>query len=164
MATAIDSLHSLIERARIRETLERYFRSIDRSDHEGIRNCFTKDVVAQYGGRPAMQGVDALMASLDERYFRLLRQGGLKAATHFMGSLYLDRLDLESARSETYALAFLVRSDKDNHDTVVTRSLRYLDELRLEDGQWRISKRVHTLDWSTESAATFAVGSAHRLH
>lgn len=144
-------------------TIARYFRAIDRADPAGVRSCFTVDVVARYGGRPPLVGIEALMASLDEHYFGLLRDGKLKAATHFMGQVYVDRAESEWAETETYALAFLVRGGQGSGETIVTRSLRYLDRLRIEEGEWRICKRIHTLDWSMENAATLAMAVDQRV-
>jgi hypothetical protein len=43
------------------------------------------------------------------------------------------------------------------------RSLRYLDRLRRTTEGWRISDRAHTLDWSCEVPATFAVAVSARM-
>jgi hypothetical protein len=39
------------------------------------------------------------------------------------------------------------------------RSLRYLDRLRRTQDGWRISDRIHTLDWSCQVPATFVTVS-----
>ncbi len=48
-------------------------------------------------------------------------------------------------------------------DQVAMRSLRYLDRLRRVEGGWRISERLHTLDWSCQLPATCAVTMAQRI-
>ena len=86
----------------------------------------------------------------------------MKVTTHFMGNMNFSLLDGDVAQTETNVFAFLVEPG-DPADRVTMRSLRYLDRLRrLEEG-WRISERIHTLDWSCMVPADFAVTMAQRL-
>jgi hypothetical protein len=48
-------------------------------------------------------------------------------------------------------------------DRVSMRSLRYLDRMRREQGGWRISDRIHTLDWSCQVPVNFAITLAQRV-
>ncbi|MBI3918762.1 MAG: nuclear transport factor 2 family protein [Betaproteobacteria bacterium] len=43
------------------------------------------------------------------------------------------------------------------------RSLRYLDRMRRVKSGWRISDRIHTLDWSCQVPANFAITLAQRV-
>jgi hypothetical protein len=43
------------------------------------------------------------------------------------------------------------------------RSLRYLDRMRRQENGWRISDRIHTLDWSCQVPANFAITLAQRI-
>ena len=43
------------------------------------------------------------------------------------------------------------------------RSLRYIDRMRRQKDGWRISDRIHTLDWSCQIPANFAIMLAQRV-
>lgn len=150
----------LVDRAAIHDLLARYFQGIDRGEPDQVRSCFTEDVQAKYDGRPPVRGVDALMDSIAA--FRKQETGEWKVTTHFMGNLNIDLLEGDVAETETNAIAFLVLRGEPT-DQVAMRSLRYLDRLRRVEGGWRISERLHTLDWSCQVPTTFAVTMAERM-
>jgi hypothetical protein len=157
----------VLDRAAIQDLHGRYFRGLDRGEPDEVRRCFTDDVTAVYDGRSALRpgaqapvrGIDALMDSLVT--FKNQKTGIWKVTTHFMGNLSITLLEGDVAETETNAIAFLVLPGEPA-DQVAMRSLRYLDRLRrMEDG-WRISERLHTLDWSCQVPTTFAVTMAQR--
>lgn len=150
----------LLDRTAIHDLLARYFQGLDRCNPDQVRSCFTEDVQAHYDERPAVQGISALMDTF--RTFKRMEAGEMKITTHFMGNLNITLLEGDVAETETNAIAFLVRPDKPT-DRVAIRSLRYLDRLRRVEDGWRISERVHTLDWSCDVPATFAVTMAQRI-
>jgi len=157
----------LLDRAAIHDVLATYFRGLDRGDPGQVRSCFTEDVIAHYDGRSALRpggqaqikGVDALMDSL--MTFKKKKTGEWKVTTHLMGNLNFDLLEGDAAETETNAIAFLVLPGELT-DQVAMRSLRYLDRLRRMPDGWRISERLHTLDWSCQVPTTFAVTMAER--
>jgi len=149
----------LLDRAAIHDVLTRYFQGIDRGKPDQVRSCFTEDVQAYYDGRAPVRGIDALMDSF--MAFRKQASVEWKVTTHFMGNLNFNLLDGDVAETETYAIAFLVLTGKPT-DQVAMRSLRYLDRLRRTKDGWRISERVHTLDWSCQVPPTFAATMAQR--
>ena len=153
-------IQSLLDRAAIHEVLARYFQGIDRCKPDQVRSCFTEDVQAYYDGRPQVRGRDALMGSMIS--FGKLQAGEWKVATHFMGNLNINSLHGDVAETETNAIAFLVLAGAPA-DQVAMRSLRYLDRLRRTQDGWRICERMHTLDWSCQVPATFAVTMAQRM-
>ncbi|MDP2707867.1 MAG: nuclear transport factor 2 family protein [Burkholderiales bacterium] len=150
----------LLDRAAIHDVLARYFQGIDAGKPDQVRSCFTGDVQAAYDGRSFVQGVDALMDSF--LAFRKKAAGEWKVTTHFMGNLNFNLIEGDVAETETYAIAFLVLTGKPT-DQVAMRSLRYLDRLRRVEDGWRISERVHTLDWSCQVSPTFAASMAQRV-
>jgi hypothetical protein len=160
MATTSSEIQSLIDRAAIHDLLTRYFQGLDRGSPEQVRSCFTADVQCHYDKRTPTRGIDELMASLQN--FNKLRDETMKITTHFMGNLNIVRLEGDVAEAETNALALLVEPGNDG-DMVSVRSLRYLDRLRREKSGWRISERIHTLDWSCEVPANFAITLAQRV-
>jgi len=66
------------------------------------------------------------------------------------------------AEAETNAIAFLVEPGKGG-ELVAMRSLRYLDRMRRGKDGWRISDRIHTLDWSCQMPANYAITLAQRV-
>jgi hypothetical protein len=160
MAQQPSEVQYLIDRAAIQELLARYFQGLDRSDPAQVRGCFTDDVHCHYDKRTPTRGIEDLMASLQN--FNKLRAGTMKITTHFMGNFSLSRLEGDLAETETNAIAFLVEPEK-GADLVAMRSLRYLDRMRRQKDGWRISDRIHTLDWSCRVPADFAASLAQRV-
>ena len=153
-------LQDLIDRAAIQQLLARYFQGLDRSDPEQVRGCFTDDVRCHYDKRSPTRGIEELMGSLQN--FNKLRAGAMKITTHFMGNFSLTLLQGDVAETETNAIAFLVEPTN-GADMVAMRSLRYLDRMRRQGDGWRISDRIHTLDWSCQVPANFALALGQRI-
>jgi len=153
-------LQYLMDRAAIQDLLTRYFQGLDRGSPEQVRNCFTDDVEAHYAQRTRTRGIEELMASLQN--FNKLKNGSMKITTHFMGNFILTSLEGDVAETETNAIAFLVEP-RDGKDLVAMRSLRYIDRMRREKNGWRISDRIHTLDWSCQVPTHFAITLAQRV-
>lgn len=152
-------LQCLLDRAAIHDVHTRYFQGIDAANQDQVRSCFTDDVRAAYDGRADVDGIQALMDSFYA--FKNKASGEWIATSHFMGNLNFNSLEGDAAVTETYAIAFLVLAGKPT-DQVAMRSLRYLDRLRRTKDGWKISDRVHTLDWSCQVPPTFAATMAQR--
>ena len=162
-----EDVRRLVDRAAIQDLHARYFGGLDACDSAQVRSCFTEDVRARYDGRSplrpdgkATSGIEELMDLIVT--FLRLRSGEWKVTTHFMGKLVIELVGVDAARTEVQALAFIVLPRPDG-DKVAIRSLRYIDRLRRDDFGWRICERRHTLDWSSEVAADFAVSVAERI-
>jgi len=163
----LKNTQTLFDRAAIQDVLALYFQGLDRGEPQILRRCFTGDVVARYDGRSKLrsggiqvvQGVDAVIDSLVT--FKRKHSGEWGVTTHFMGNLCFDSIEGDTARTETYALAFIVLPGQP--DQVAMRSLRYLDQLRRTSEGWRICEREHTLDWSCKVSTDFSVTFAQRL-
>ncbi len=164
-----DGLQYLLDRRAIEDVLTRYFRGLDRGEPQTVRSCFTDDVVARYDGRTAFRtgadapvvGVDALLDGLIT--FKRQASGDWKVSTHLTGQINLLALAGDEARTETYAIAFVVQRNAPA-DVVAQRALRYVDRLRRTADGWRIAERLHTLDWSSEQTALFATTMSERFH
>ena len=150
----------VLDRTAIEAVLTRYYQGLDRGLPDQVRSCFTDDIKAYYDGREPIAGIEAMMNSLNT--FRRLAAGELKGTTHFMGNLSINRLEGDVAETETYAIAYLVRPGTPA-DAIDMRSLRYLDRLRRVNGEWLISERRHTLDWSCVLPANFAITLPQRV-
>src|SRR5688572_60809 len=147
MAQHPSEIRDLIDRAAIHDLHTRYFQGIDRGDPEQVGSCFTDDVRAHYDKRTPTQGLAELIGSLQN--FNKLRDGSMRISTHFMGNLIFTRLEGDVAETEMNAIAFLVEPGN-GVDQVAMRSLRYLDRMRRQQDGWRISDRIHTLDWACQ--------------
>jgi SnoaL-like protein len=150
----------LMDRAAIHDLQTRYFQGLDRGSPEQVRTCFTDDVQAHYDKRTPTRGIEELIGSLQN--FNRLRDGTMRITTHFMGNLNISLLQGDVAETETNALALLVEP-ANGADLVAVRSLRYLDRIRREESGWRISDRIHTLDWSCQVPASFAITLKQRI-
>jgi ketosteroid isomerase-like protein len=147
----------LADRAAIQDVLVSYFRGLDRCDRELVRSCFTDDVHVHYDKRPPVSGIDAVMAHF--RTFARMEKGEMKVTTHFMGNLNVKYIRDDTAETETNAIAFMVEPA----DVMAMRSLRYIDRFRRDQNSWRISDRLHTLDWSCRIPTTFGATLAERV-
>ena len=150
----------LMDRTAIQDLLARYFQGLDRGSAEQVRSCFTDDVHAHYDQRTPTKGIAQLIDSLQN--FNKLRDGSMKITTHFMGNLCIGRIQGDRAETETNALALLVEPEAGG-DGVAVRSLRYIDRMRRQENGWRISDRIHTLDWSCRVPTNFAITLAQRV-
>ena len=160
----------LLDRVALQAVVARYFQGIDRNDLAQVRSCFTEDVKGTYANRGTVTGVDPMLAML-RSHFEAMENGAIRVCTHFMGTFNVDRLESDSAETETYALAFLVRAagtaqNPGDDDVVAMRSLRYIDRWKRGGNNgfgWQICERIHTLDWSTRVSPDFATSMAKRV-
>ena len=150
----------VLDRTAIEEVITRYFQGLDSCLPDKVRSCFVDDVKAFYDGREPTSGIEAMMDSMIT--FKHIAAGTMKATTHFMGNLNIRRIEGDTAETETYAIAYLV-PPSESGEPIAMRSLRYLDRLRKANGEWRISVRRHTLDWSCDLQPKFAAALAQRI-
>ena len=160
MVQRASDLQYLMDRAAIHDLHTRYFQGLDRGSPDQVRSCFSDDVQCHYDKRTPTQGIEAFMGSLQN--FNKLKSGTMKITTHFMGNFNILKIEHDTAETEINAIAFLVEPN-DGTDQVAMRSLRYLDRLRREKSGWKISDRIHTLDWSCQVPASFAAKLAQRI-
>lgn len=135
--------------ADIDAVLHRYALALDRQDFEMLSSCFTADVDATYSGLQLPRGLDSLI--------ELLRGvGRFSKSMHFVGTSVIDLASAEDvAHVVSYSIAYLVGGDE-GANYLLTRGVRYTDDMIRQGGTWRIAKRVHEVDWSSESPATLA--------
>ena len=153
MTQANPDIQYLLDRAAIHDLHVRYYHGIDIGNVDQVRSCFTTGIVAHYHGRASVRGIDDLIKSIPS--FGKQASGEWKISTHFMGNLNYKSIEGDVAETEVNAFAFLVLTDGPA-DRVAMRSLRYLDRLVRVEGKWRISERMHTLDWACDVPTTFA--------
>ena len=76
------------------------------------------------------------------------------ATTHFNGQSTLS-LDGDRGSGVSYRLAHHLSVGEDGQRTMMIASIRYLDELVKQDGQWLLAERRLMVDWTeTRPSAT----------
>jgi hypothetical protein len=160
MAQQSSEIQQLIDRAAIHDLHTRYFQGLDRCSPEQVRTCFTEDVRAHYDKRTPTRSLNALIDSI--QVMGKVQKGSLRISNHFMGNLVFLRIEGDTAETEVNAFAFLVEAGSGG-DRVAMRSLRYLDRMRRQKDGWRISDRIHTLDWACDVPTTFAIAFKQRI-
>ena len=137
----------------VRRVLERYFACVDGQDRAGYADVFAPDVVIDYfDGEWRVEGVAALIDATPPTF---------RSSIHVLANATIT-LDGDRADADTSAVAHLLIDDgrAGSPGTVVTRGLRYVDELvRLPVG-WRITRRRHIPLWQTDQPATRPAGAA----
>lgn len=127
--------------AAIRDVVLRYCRAVDRRDYDSVRACYHPDATDHHGTYRG--GVDGFI----ERLHRELPK--CERTFHVVANLLVDRVSADSARSESYVLAYhrlAARPGPGMLDRLV--ALRYLDRFERRDGQWRIAERVCVCEWT----------------
>jgi ketosteroid isomerase-like protein len=138
------------DREAILDVIARYARVVDDRDVDGIVELFTDDGrIDLEGGVQSGVGHDGIRA-VYEAAFRSGLMAESPASTHLMGNTRVSVED-DVAHAETDAVAFLA-----SPTSVVTRGLRYSDDLVRVPTGWRIARRVHRSRWQSE-----APGRAH---
>jgi hypothetical protein len=144
------------DRDEIREVIRRSLMDMDRQDLDDTRihvpdECFTKDGRVLIGGMQ-IRGPGATPRQADE-FPRV-------AYTHFAGPTEIT-LDGDTARTETYAIAWVIE-DREDKRILLVRSIRYLDRLVKQDGRWLVDERRHNLDWQFEAEPSFSLTRKER--
>lgn len=138
---AESTLRALQDRAEITDVLYRYASTIDRFDHAGLRSVLADDLWAQYGNAEPLSGGDAVAAWIGEATATVVWQ-------HHLLSVYHVELDGDRASALVYHTSHQVFED--SPDTAKLLVGRYHNELRREDGGWRISRLVLEILWGEE--------------
>jgi ketosteroid isomerase-like protein len=126
--TMSTELRQLIDKAAIREVIDRYWAGEDRNDVDLVLSAFTGDAV--YGRLRGHDGIRTAMAGL-----------GAYAGMHHVVSSQLIEVDGDTARADTMALGFCRTRDDGEGARILVRGLRYLDDLVRTDGGWKIRHR-----------------------
>jgi ketosteroid isomerase-like protein len=135
------------DREEILDVVARYAHTVDERNIDGIVACFAPDGRIDFdGGLSSGEGHDGIRAAY-EQAFTAPTLAPPAASTHLMANT-LVTVDGDTAHAETQAVAYLASGTL---GTVVTRGLRYSDDLRRTDDGWCIVHRVHRSIWQTEA-------------
>ncbi len=135
----LSELDVLVAEAEIGRVVARYCRAIDRMDEPLLRGCYHPDATDEHGSFTG--GVDAYVAwvwGLLERY---------RSTMHLIGNQLVELDSPDSARVETYGVAFHI-GETDDPKLNLTTGFRFVDRFDRIDARWAISRRVSVTEWS----------------
>ncbi len=146
-----DDCDRLVDRQAIVDVVLRYCRGIDRLDLELVRDCYHPDATDEHGTFTGTRDeyVDWVAGVL----------------TRFTGTMHVvaNQLvefgdgDPDTARCETYGVAYHWGDPPDDERRNFTSGFRYVDHFVRRDDQWRIARRVTVREW------THVVSAAQQL-
>ena len=135
------------DRLAIRELIDASAHCADRRDAKGQMALFTGDTrflvfMDATAAEPAQElhGRESLAPVFDD-----LNQ--YVATMHFNGQSTI-LLDGDRATGESYCLAHHLKVGQDGQRTMMIASIRYLDELVKQDGQWLFAERRLMVNWA----------------
>jgi ketosteroid isomerase-like protein len=135
------------DRLAIRELIDAYAHCADRRDAKGQMALFTGDTrflvfMDATAAKPTQElhGRESLAPVFDD-----LNQ--YVATMHFNGQSTI-LLDGDRATGESYCLAHHLEVGQDGQRTMMIASIRYLDELVKQDGQWLFAERRLMVNWT----------------
>jgi ketosteroid isomerase-like protein len=135
------------DRLAIRELIDAYAHCADRRDAKGQMALFTGDTrflvfMDATAAEPTQElhGRESLAPVFDD-----LNQ--YIATMHFNGQSTI-LLDGDRATGESYCLAHHLKVGQDGQRTMMIASIRYLDELVKQDGQWLFAERRLMVNWT----------------
>lgn len=138
-----DDLKAIVDRAKIRECVERLARGEDRRSADLIRSCWWPDAKFDYGVHNG--DFDAYLAWV------VPGADAIKDTQHLLGQSYIE-LAGDRAKAETHVFSYH-RVDMGAGDRDTCIGGRYLDIMERRDGEWRIADRVMLYDWEQEWGA-----------
>ena len=133
------SLLELAHKQAIANTLASHSRGIDRADHTLLSSAYHPGATVDYGFfvGPAAELATILAAA----------QKAQPVTLHRTSNMWI-RLEGETARSESYVMAYMETRDPGG----ATQRLiggRYLDRHERRAGEWRLVHRTYVMDWNT---------------
>ncbi|MEN3950909.1 nuclear transport factor 2 family protein [Iodidimonas sp. SYSU 1G8] len=133
-------MQRVIDDYEIRQLLYRYTRGVDRGDAELVSSVYDVESTDDHGGYkgPGKDFGPYVVKALAEH---------TDATMHTLNQSIID-IHHETAKAETYFVAYHVRTDGDAQ-YLDRFGGRYLDKLKKRNGEWSIIKRVVVRDWST---------------
>ena len=136
------------DRYLIQEVLQRYFFAMDVRDYAALATCFSDDIAFTFN-TDRERHVDGRGALVD-----MIRRGGdgVVTTTHTLSNCRIE-VSGDRATSITNAVAHVMQV-ADGAATILTRGLRYDDELVKAGGRWMIARRRHQPTWQHDMPAT----------
>lgn len=139
-------LDTFVAKDAIRDVIMRYSRGVDRCDAELLKSCYHPDSTDDHGHWKGNghDFAEFIVGSIAARAHH---------TTHSVANVLIE-LDSEHddrARSESYAIAYLRRTDAEGAEWLDLFAGRYIDRFERRRGEWRIADRVVAHDWSSST-------------
>ena len=136
-------LEDLADQAALRRTAELYAQGADRKDKALWQQVLAEDCVIEGPGF-TIAGRDANLGSIDalEQMFR--------ATVHRVHNL-VATITGDSATGETYCTADHLLPDADR---ILVWTIRYQDQWRRQDNEWRFTRRKLVVEWEETRPVT----------
>lgn len=134
-----DVIEEMLDRQAIVDLTISYGWVLDHGPREDLREVFTDDAVAIYGG-VRFEGVDSIIAKVEESL------GRLTISQHLVSNQQV-AIHGDTARCRCYLQAQHTLRGTEGGDNYVMAG-RYEDDLVRTPEGWRISKRELTIDWT----------------
>lgn len=133
-------VQEFVDRAKVRDCIERLARGEDRRSAEIITACFWPDAKVDLG---------IFLGSFDE-YLAYVVPGAdsIPVTLHTLGQSLIE-LDGDTARVESHVTSYH-RVDMGEEERDLVLGGRYLDRLEKREGEWRIAARTMLYDWSSD--------------
>lgn len=136
----------IADRLAIEQVLARYCRGIDRCDTGELERVFAPEARIDYGDGAKPR--DATIAGLMEGL------GAMRLTQHNIGNVICE-IDGDTARAETYCVAYHFLAGPEGGEIELVVGGRYLDRLaKGPDAAWRITERLYVMDWNRTAPST----------
>lgn len=136
------TLEEISAHLEIRQCLARYARGIDRWDVETLRSVYHPDATDEH---TVFSGLGWDFAEWIVNYARTNEGPSQHHITHS-----LIELDGDVAHVESYYLAYHEVREEGKEPQLLHTGGRYLDRFEQRDGEWKVARRICTVDWSRE--------------
>lgn len=137
--TSGDMIARVLDELQIRNLIARVAQLADHGDAEEYAGLFTEDAAWEFPGGPRHGRADILAGARDRRRQRVTGPGS--ATRHIIATVAVRVVDAATATADSY---FQFWRDTATAPTLFNMG-HYHDELRREDGAWRIARRKITL-------------------
>lgn len=136
-------MQELLDRAGVREAIERYFVTIDRHDWDGLGDVFTADARAEmFDGKLVLEGRPAIIRAMS-------KMEAFASTCHQAGNIAFE-IDGDVAETDIFAVAYCVEKPI-GASRVMVRGVQYRDRIVRDGDRWRIAFRRHIPLWQYDA-------------
>ena len=157
-------MRAMLDEAKIRAVMERYFHAIDANDLPALASCFTPDARLELNANSPARSViadpAAIAAHFDaaeiQRRERRRRgdaeptSGQVAMRTHQLSHTCIS-INGDAGQADSFAIVHIIAGER-----MTVRGLRYTDEFVRTGKDWRIRSRTHRVQWQNVSLAAKA--------
>ncbi len=137
MTGALTTINHIADIQAIAQRLAQHSRGVDRADAGLLADCYHADATVDYRFYAGSAQVFATILTDAQR--------GQPITLHRTAQMWIS-LDGDTARSESYVIAYVQAADSDGATMQRLVCGRYLDQHERREGQWKLSHRTYVLD------------------